>query len=85
MPQLTPETLILLAYLVAGGLQVVLGLPLYFCKVPPNRIYGFRTSKTLRNPQTWYSVNRIAGGWMVLLGATVAGVATLVIAAAVFA
>ena len=78
MQQVDPATIILFVYLVAGGLLVVLGLPLYFGKVPPNRLYGFRTRTTLANPQKWLAVNRVAGGWMVLVGTAVAGIATWV-------
>lgn len=78
MPQIDPVTAILFVYLLAGGLLVVLGLPLYFGKVPPNQVYGFRTRATLENPQKWFAVNRVCGGWMVLVGTAVAGVATWV-------
>jgi hypothetical protein len=53
-----------------------LGLPLYLGKVPPNRWYGFRIRETLNNPETWRTVNRTAGGWLMVLGAAGAGVAT---------
>lgn len=78
MLQIDPATAILLVYLVVGGLLVVLGLPLYFGIVPPNRLYGFRTRTTLENSQKWLAVNRVAGGWLVLVGTAVAGVATWV-------
>jgi uncharacterized membrane protein len=39
----------------------VLGLPLAFRLVPPNRIYGFRTSVTLSRPDIWYRTNVFAG------------------------
>lgn len=41
-----------------------LALPMAFGKVPPNRIYGFRTSKTLSSPNIWYQANRVAGRWL---------------------
>ena len=44
-----------------GALFVVLGLPLVANKIPPNRLYGFRTRATLADPATWYRVNRAAG------------------------
>jgi hypothetical protein len=76
MPLVAPETVILLVYMVAGGALVLLGLPLYFRKIPPNRFYGFRTERTLLNPDVWYAVNRVTGGWLVITGAIAAGVAT---------
>ncbi|QEG33024.1 SdpI family protein [Bythopirellula goksoeyrii] len=78
MQQVDPATAILFVYLVVGGVLVVLGVPLYFGKVPPNRVYGFRTRSTLADSQKWFAVNRVTGGWMVLIGTAVAGVATWV-------
>jgi hypothetical protein len=30
-------------------------------KIPPHHFYGFRTRKTLSNPEVWYRANRLAG------------------------
>ncbi len=76
MPPIVPESVILLAYMATSGIVVLLGIPLYFRKVPPNRFYGFRTGRTLSDPQVWYEVNRVTGGWMVITGAATAAVAT---------
>ena len=32
-------------------------LPLLLRRVPPNRVYGFRTPTTLRDPDIWYPAN----------------------------
>jgi hypothetical protein len=39
----------------------IVALPLVFGVIPPNRLYGFRTKKTLSNADIWYAVNRFAG------------------------
>jgi uncharacterized membrane protein len=39
----------------------VLCLPLVFKLVPPNRVYGFRTSVTLSRPEIWYRANVFSG------------------------
>jgi uncharacterized membrane protein len=78
MPSIAPESLVLLTYMLVGGALVLLGLPLYSRKIPPNRFYGFRTARTLADPHVWYPVNRVTGGWMVVTGAVTAGVATWV-------
>jgi uncharacterized membrane protein len=78
MPTVAPETSISLIYIAAGGLFVLLGMPLYLRWVPPNRFYGFRTARTLVDPSVWYAVNRVSGGWLTILGAVTAGVATAV-------
>jgi hypothetical protein len=33
--------------------------------VPPNRVYGVRTRRTLADAGRWYAVNRV-GGWCLL-------------------
>ncbi len=45
----------------AAALLIGLSIPLVQGKVPPNRAYGFRTSKTLADPSIWYGANRFAG------------------------
>jgi hypothetical protein len=48
------------------GLLMVLAIPMALGMVPPNRYYGFRTSKTLASPEIWYAANRIAGWWLLV-------------------
>jgi uncharacterized membrane protein len=76
MPLVAPETALLLIYFAVGAVLALVGLPLYFSKVPPNRFYGFRTERTLNDPTVWYAVNRVAGGWLVVTGAVTSVVAT---------
>jgi uncharacterized membrane protein len=57
-----------------GLLFVALGLPLVAGRVPPNRLYGFRTAATIADATLWYRVNRAAGidlvvGGLVLIAA----------------
>ena len=51
------------------ALLIVLAVPLIVRKVPPNPVYGFRTSKTLSNAGIWYEANAGAGWDMALAGA----------------
>ncbi|MGA2960724.1 MAG: SdpI family protein [Candidatus Korobacteraceae bacterium] len=46
---------------IAPVLTIALSIPMVFGKIPPNRFYGFRTRKTLSNPDIWYRANRHAG------------------------
>jgi hypothetical protein len=39
----------------------ILALPLALNLVPPNRIYGYRTTSTLANRGLWFRINRVAG------------------------
>ena len=43
--------------------------PMALGMVPPNRIYGFRTSETLSSPEVWYAANRAAGWFMIAAAA----------------
>ncbi|MFA5863612.1 MAG: SdpI family protein [Phycisphaerae bacterium] len=56
-----------------GLLEVILGVPLFLEKIPPNGLYGFRTEKTLSNPEIWYKVNKYSARDLIIGGlATVA-------------
>jgi uncharacterized membrane protein len=46
---------------IAPVLTIALSVPMVLGKIPPNRFYGFRTRKTLSNPEVWYRANRLAG------------------------
>jgi uncharacterized membrane protein len=61
-------TIELIAYLLPAILAV-LAVPLALGMVPPNPLYGFRTSKTLSSPDIWYPANRFAGWLMIAAGA----------------
>lgn len=40
-------------------------MPLALGVIPPNRVYGVRTRRTLADAGRWYAVNRV-GGWCLL-------------------
>ncbi len=42
-------------------LLFVVAVPLVLGLIPRNRLYGFRTAKTLSDDDIWYRVNRLAG------------------------
>lgn len=62
-------------YVLVGLVFALLGTPLALRRVPPNWVYGFRTARTMRDPDVWYAANRIAGIDLVLCGLAFAGVA----------
>jgi uncharacterized membrane protein len=62
-----------------GIVFIALGIPLKRGKVPPNVWYGFRTRKTLSNPEIWYAVNRVTGQDMIVAGTTLAASAVVVL------
>ena len=49
------------SFLVPCMIILVVSVPLMLKVVPPNRIYGFRTPRTLANRELWFRVNRFAG------------------------
>jgi hypothetical protein len=61
-------TIQLVGYLLPAILAV-LAVPLALGMVPPNALYGFRTSKTRSSPDIWYPANRFAGWLMVAASA----------------
>jgi uncharacterized membrane protein len=79
---MSPVTTASLLFAFVGILFVGLSLPLMQNRVPPNRYYGFRTTKTLSDPKIWYEVNRISGNDLFVAGAliTISSVTMLVFA-----
>ena len=61
-------TTLLIVYISAGTLLILLSIPLYVGKIPPNPIYGFRVPQTLDNPELWYKVNRYSARFLMLTG-----------------
>ncbi|RYE52717.1 MAG: SdpI family protein [Sphingobacteriales bacterium] len=47
---------------------VILGLPLVFNKIPPNKFYGLRTEATLADEKLWFAKNHRAGRASVCIG-----------------
>lgn len=66
--------------LVAGAALLVaaLGVPLALGRVGPNPWYGFRTPRTMTDPEVWWVANRMTG-WALFAS----GVAAAVLAAVV--
>jgi hypothetical protein len=61
------------AAMLAGLLMILISLPLLYNAIGPNWLYGFRTRKTLSNPDIWYKANKymakelIAAGIVIIL------------------
>jgi uncharacterized membrane protein len=60
-----------LLFALVGVLFIGLSIPLIQKRVAPNRYYGFRTRKTLSNPDIWYEINRISGTDLFIAGALI--------------
>jgi uncharacterized membrane protein len=48
-------------FAVPALLLLIVAVPLVLGVIPRNRLYGFRTKKTLSDDGVWYAVNRFAG------------------------
>src|SRR3954469_25471931 len=53
-------------FVIPAILILVLALPLILRLIPPNRVYGIRTAKTISDSERWYRANHF-GGWVLLL------------------
>lgn len=58
----------MLLFIAVGLLIVGLSAPLVRGQVKPNRLYGFRTPKTLSSERIWYTANAYAGKMSVRAG-----------------
>ena len=58
------------SFLVPCAIIAALSVPLMFNLVPPNRIYGFRTRRTLGDRTLWYRANRFSG-WALFIACTI--------------
>lgn len=56
-----PATLLFISIVVVATVLGGLAVPLVLGKIGPNVIYGFRTERTLSNPEIWYIANAFAG------------------------
>jgi uncharacterized membrane protein len=66
-------------FVAIGALLASLSVPLALGKVPPNRFYGFRTPRTVSDPELWVPVNQMAGRALVPMGMAMAAVGLAVV------
>jgi len=71
---------VFLLYGIGGVLLIAISLPMIYDKIPPNGFYGFRTPRTMSDPNVWYPANRVAGRNLALAGVIVATTALVVFA-----
>ena len=55
-----------ISLLLACAVTAVISIPLILKRVPPNSLYGFRTSRTLADRDLWFRVNHFVG-WALLI------------------
>lgn len=75
-------TLYSFLFSLVGVLFIGISIPLIQRRVPPNRYYGFRTPKTLSDPDVWYTANHVSGIDLFIAGSliTVSSLAMMLLA-----
>jgi uncharacterized membrane protein len=68
---MSPVTLYSFLFSLVGVLFIGISVPLIQKRVPPNRYYGFRTPKTLSDPDLWYKANHVSGIDLFIAGALI--------------
>ena len=53
----------------AALLMIAISIPFIMRKIPPNAAAGFRTQRTMSDPEIWYEANRVMG-WDLLWAGT---------------
>ena len=53
---------------IAGVVLIAVGVPMVAGKIGRNRLYGYRTSRTLSDDRIWYPVNALSGIWLIWAG-----------------
>ena len=71
---------VFLLYGIGGVFLIAISLPMMYDKVPPNGFYGFRTPRTMSDPNLWYPANRVAGRNLAVAGVIVSTTALVVFA-----
>jgi len=60
--------ILVIIFVIAGFMEVILGMPLLLEKIKPNWFYGFRTPKTMSNKEIWYKSNKYLGRDFIIIG-----------------
>lgn len=72
------RNVITVKYAAIGLMFIIMGIPFILGRVKPNAYFGFRTPKTLSDPNVWYEANRFMGYALLAAGAVIAGGAVLI-------
>lgn len=60
--------ILIIAFILVGIIEIIMGLPLLLEKVKPNWLYGFRLPGTLSDEEIWYKTNKYVGRDFVVMG-----------------
>jgi hypothetical protein len=62
------QIVLLATYLLTSAVLIGSGIPLYKRRVGRNNWFGLRTKLTMRDDDTWYAANQVAGRWLIVTG-----------------
>lgn len=62
---------LLVIHVITGLVLIALAWPMVLGRIPPNRWYGFRTPRTLEDPELWYPANAYTGKLVVWVGVSI--------------
>ena len=62
------QVVVFATYLLTSAVLVGSGILLYQRKAGGNNRFGLRTNLTMRDDDTWYVANQVAGRWLVITG-----------------
>ncbi|MBX9738095.1 MAG: SdpI family protein [Phycisphaerales bacterium] len=65
------DTLLTVVMIVAGLILIVGAVPMALGRTRRNQWYGYRTSGSLASERVWDITNRVAGRWLIGVGAVV--------------
>jgi uncharacterized membrane protein len=63
-------------FAIPAVLLFIVSIPLVLGVIPRNRLYGFRTKRTLADDATWFRVNRFVG-FSIMIGSAIYGMVAL--------
>jgi hypothetical protein len=64
-------TTLMIVFVGAGLLLIALSIPLLRRQIKPNWIYGFRTPRTIANPDLWYDINAYGAKGLLATGVAI--------------
>ncbi len=62
------KIVIILSMAFIGLIEIIFAIPMLKEKIKPNNWYGFRTTKTLSDPDIWYRANNYSAREMIVSG-----------------
>jgi len=62
------KIIIIISMAFIGLIEIIVAIPMLKEKIKPNIWYGFKTTKTLSDPEIWYKANKYAARELIISG-----------------